>query len=238
MATKYEVVVKQLEKEIVDGIFGLNSKLPTEEELMKRFDVSRNTIRKAIEILVNEGYVYQVQGSGVFLRDFSKPGCLTMRNMSGLTKSFPNDKLDTKLIELSLIDADEEIAKKMKCSIGTKVYSVKRIRYVNGEAFEIEEAYYNKDIVPYLNEEICTNSIYKYIEEDLKLKIGFADRVISCDKLTDEEAEILNLQKNDPVLVLESTNFLNSGAVFNISKEKYNYKKSKLLSLESVNRIQ
>lgn len=234
MATKYEVVVEQLEKEIVDGIFDSNRKLPTEEELMKRFDVSRNTIRKAIEILVSKGYIYQVQGSGIFLREFSKPGCITMKDMSGLTKSLENEKLESKLIELTLIDADEELANKMKCNIGTKIYFVKRVRYVNDEAFVIEESFYNKDIIPYLNEEICNNSIYKYIEEDLKLKIGFADKIISCRKLDEEEAGLLNLQKDDPVLMLENTVFLSSGVIFDISKDKYNYTKTKLLSLATL----
>jgi GntR family transcriptional regulator of bglA len=58
MGVKYRMVVEQMEKEILDGKYTLNTKLPTEEELMKKFDVSRNTIRKAINILVEQGYIY------------------------------------------------------------------------------------------------------------------------------------------------------------------------------------
>ncbi|WP_242852063.1 winged helix-turn-helix domain-containing protein [Clostridium butyricum] len=67
MTTKYEIVINKLMNNIKDGVYDKDKKLPTEDELMNIFSVSRNTIRKAIEILVNHGYVYQVQGSGIFL---------------------------------------------------------------------------------------------------------------------------------------------------------------------------
>jgi len=232
--SKYEVVFKQLEKEILDGNFNENKKLPTEEELIKRFNVSKNTIRKAIEILVSRGYLYRVQGSGIFLREYSREGCTTINDMVGLTNTFPKDKLTSELINLSIIDADEELSSKMKCCINTKLYYVKRIRYKNEEPIAIEESYYNKDIIPYLDEKICTSSIYKYITEDLKLNIGFADKIISCEKIDKTEAEFLDLKEGDPAMILENTVFLNSGIVFDISKEKYNYTKCKILSLTMI----
>ena len=235
MQTKYEIVVNILEKEIVEGKYNVSKKLPTEEDLMKKLNVSKNTIRKAIDVLVGKGYIYRVQGSGVFLREFSKLGCVDMKEMNGLTKTYPSDKLESKVLKFSLIEADEELAGKMKCEINTKVYYVKRVRYLNGEPMEIEESYYNKDIIPYLNEEICTNSIYGYIIDDLKLKIGFADRVISSEKLNEEEAKLLNLNKDDPTLVLNNTVFLSSGIVFDVSLEKYDYTKMKIISLTSSN---
>lgn len=235
MQTKYETVVNLLEKEMLEGKYDVTRKLPTEEELMKRLEVSKNTIRKAIDVLVSKGYIYRVQGSGVFLREFSKLGCVDMKEMNGLTKTYPSDKLESKVLKFSLIEADEKLASKMKCEVNTKVYYVKRIRYLNEEPMDIEESYYNKDVVPYLSEEICSKSIYSYIIDDLKLKVGFADRVISCDKLNEEDAKLLNLEKDDPTLILNNTVFLTSGVVFDVSLEKYNYKKMKIISLTSSN---
>ncbi|WP_019243330.1 MULTISPECIES: GntR family transcriptional regulator [Bacillus] len=231
MKVKYKMVVDQIEKEILEGKYPSQTKLPTEEELMRRFDVSRNTIRKAIEILVENGYVYQVQGSGIFLREFTKPGCITMRNMIGLTNEFAKDELKSELLELSLLDADESLAHQMKCKVNTKIYYIKRLRYLNGVPYVIEESYFNKEIIPYLNKEICDGSIYKYITEDLKLNIGFADKVIHCEKLNESDAELLQLQQGDPTLICENTVFLNTGVIFDFSKEKYNYQTTKLLTL-------
>lgn len=231
MAVKYKLVCDELEKEILQGKYPSSSKLPTEEELMRKFDVSRNTIRKAIEILVDKGYIYQVQGSGIFLREFSKEGCIPLNGMKGLTKEFAKDVLTSELLELTVIEASEELSEKMKCKKGTEVYHIRRIRYLNSEPYAYEESYYNKEIIPYLNKEICDDSIYEYIEKALKLNIGFADKVVYCEKLKENEAKILGLNEGEPTLVVENTAFLNTGVVFDVSREKYNYTKAKLLSL-------
>ncbi len=231
---KYKVVVDVLKQEILDGVYNEQCKLPTEDELMKKFEMSRNTIRKAIEVLVGQGYIYQVQGSGIFLREFSKPGCVDLNNMNGLTRSFSKQQLSSRLIDFNLIEATEEIAIKMRCRIGTKVYHVKRVRLVDGEVYCIEESYFNKDIIPYLNQEICSASIYQYIIGDLKLKIGFADKVISCNQLNESDADLMGLTKGEPTLIVENTVFLNTGSIFDYSTGKYNYKNSKLLSLATL----
>ncbi|OEH91537.1 GntR family transcriptional regulator [Bacillus solimangrovi] len=231
MSVKYKLVVEQMEKEILEGKYAFNTKLPTEDELMKKFDVSRNTIRKAIDILVDQGYVYQVQGSGIFLREFSKPGCITMKNMVGLTREFPEDEMTSKLLEFDLIEADEQLAAQMKCKVKTKLYYVKRVRYLNDEPFVIEESYFNKDTIIFLNKEICEGSIFEYITEELKLNIGFADKVISADKLEQEDATLLGLQEGDPTLVVENTVFLNTGVIYDFSREKFHYSSAKLLTL-------
>ncbi|PEZ76173.1 MULTISPECIES: GntR family transcriptional regulator [Bacillaceae] len=231
MGVKYRMVVEQMEKEILDGKYTLNTKLPTEEELMKKFDVSRNTIRKAINILVEQGYIYQVQGSGIFLREFSRPGCISMKDMNGLTKEFAKDEMTSKVLKLELIEADEKLAEQMKCNVKTKIYNLKRVRYLNGAPIVIEESFFNKDIIPILNKEIANGSIYEYIVEDLKLNIGFADKIISCEKLNDDDAKLLDLQPGDPTLIVENTVFLKAGVVFDFSIEKYNYTSAKLLTL-------
>ena len=59
VAVKYKEIADRLELEISDGIFDKTKKLPTEEELIKKFEVSRNTIRKAINQLVNRGLFFR-----------------------------------------------------------------------------------------------------------------------------------------------------------------------------------
>ncbi|MGG0740891.1 GntR family transcriptional regulator [Niallia taxi] len=231
MTVKYQMVASDLEHDILQGKFQANEKLPTEEELMRKFQVSRNTIRRALNILADQGYVYQVQGSGLFLREFSRPGCITIRKMQGLTKELAGHDMSSQIIDLSLIKANEELAKKMRCAPGDSLYFIKRLRFVNGEPLVLEEAYYNKKAVPYLNAEIAQTSIYRYITNDLKLKVGFADKLIYCDKLSKEDGDHLKLIEGDPALIIENTVFLNTGVVFNVSLEKYHYSSAKLLAL-------
>ncbi|CUM83640.1 MULTISPECIES: GntR family transcriptional regulator [Turicibacter] len=231
MSTKYKQIVSELEADLLSGKYNEVKKLPREEDLIEKYQVSRTTIRKAIAMLVNKGYVYQVQGSGIFIREASLQDYVSLENLKGLTRDFPDKKIESKLINLMVINADEDLAKQMKCDVGTDIYFLERLRYVNEEPFAVEYTYLNKNVIPYMSEEIAHRSIYSFIINDLKLSIGFADKIIYADKLDSESAQLLQLSENDPTLVIENTVFLTNGTVFEVSKVIHNYKNTKLLKL-------
>ena len=231
MSTKYKQIVSELEADLLSGKYNEVKKLPREEDLIEKYQVSRTTIRKAIAMLVNKGYVYQVQGSGIFIREASLQDYVSLENLKGLTRDFHDKKIESKLINLMVINADEDLAKQMKCDVGTDIYFLERLRYVNEEPFAVEYTYLNKNVIPYMSEEIAHRSIYSFIINDLKLSIGFADKIIYADKLDSESAQLLQLSENDPTLVIENTVFLTNGTVFEVSKVIHNYKNTKLLKL-------
>ncbi|MED4683387.1 GntR family transcriptional regulator [Bacillus mycoides] len=230
MSAKYKQIADVLEQNIRDGLFNETKKLPTEEALMTRFEVSRNTIRKVISQLVNRGYIFQVQGSGMFLRETSVTDYINLGSLRGLTKNLVSQNIETKVLEIEVIEANEEIVERMQCEIGTRLYFLKRLRIVDGKPFSIEVSYFKKDIIPYLNEEIALSSVYSYFIEDLQLNIGFADKVISCEKINKENAKLLELNEGDPALLIENTVYLVNGTIFELSQSMFHYEKTKLLN--------
>ncbi|WP_338786901.1 GntR family transcriptional regulator [Metabacillus sp. FJAT-53654] len=230
MAVKYKEIADCLERDIRDGKFDTAKKLPTEEELINNFKVSRNTIRKAINQLVNLGLIYQVQGSGMFLREKSITDYINLGSLRGLTKDLTSKIIETKILELHVVTAEEEIAKQLRCEVGANLYYIKRLRIVDKEPFSIEISYFKKDIVPYLNEDIASSSIYRYLIEDLKLNIGFADKVINCEKIGEANAELLLIKPLDPALIIENTVCLTNGTIFELSKSVFHYEKAKILN--------
>ncbi|MGL5295824.1 MAG: GntR family transcriptional regulator [Culicoidibacterales bacterium] len=231
MASAYKKIAESIICDLKAGKYHETKKLPKEEELIQQYGVSRTTIRKSINILVNKGFVYQVQGSGIFVREAALQDYVSLENVKGLTRDFPTKQVEAKLLSLEVIDADEELAEAMQCEVGTKIYYLQRLRSVSGEKFALEYSYFNKDIIPYLSEEIIKSSIYSYIIDDLKLTIGFADKIITATKLSPNEAELLELELGDPALTLSSTVFLSNGTIFEVSKSVHHYKNAKLLKL-------
>ncbi|MEJ9206394.1 GntR family transcriptional regulator [Paenibacillus larvae] len=230
MNVKYKKIADSLEKDIREGKFNETKKLPTEEELMSIFRVSRNTIRKVVGQLVNRGYIFQVQGSGMFLRETPITDYINLGSLRGLTKNLVSQNIETKVLELHVIEANEALAERMQCQLRTKLYFVKRLRIVDGKSFSIEISFFKKDVVPYLNEEIALNSIYSYLIEDLQLNIGFADKVISCEKIDKESAQLLEVNEHDPALLIENTVYLVTGTIFELSQSMFHYQKTKLLN--------
>ncbi|WP_083988236.1 GntR family transcriptional regulator [Companilactobacillus ginsenosidimutans] len=72
METKYEMVKQDLKEKILSGFYTFNDKLPTESSMMKTYQVSRYTIRRAISDLEAEHYIFTIQGGGMFVDDWQK----------------------------------------------------------------------------------------------------------------------------------------------------------------------
>lgn len=228
---KYQELADIIKIDIDNGVYHESGKLPTEDNLIKEYSITRYCVRNAIEILVSMGYIYPVQGSGMFVRESKREGCLSVNSTKGISAEYPDKNIETKVIRLNVIEADEEIAKRMKCKVGTQIYDIVRLRIVDGEYFAVEYNYYNKEIVHYINKEIAEGSLYSYIRNDLGINIGFADKIILADELDKESSELLHLKEGAPALVVMDDAYLSNGQIFDVSKVIYNYKLAKLFNL-------
>ncbi|MCH9275884.1 GntR family transcriptional regulator [Bifidobacterium amazonense] len=227
---KYRELAKILKVEIDKGKYHDTGKLPTEPELMEHFGVTRYCVRNAIALLVDLGDVYPVQGSGMFVRENKREGCLNINNTRGMTSEFPGHAVSSKVIKLEQREAGKD-STRLKCASGAKIYSVSRLRLLDGEPFAIEYALYLKEFVPYLNEEIANGSIYSYIREDLGLIPGFADKLMYARKLDHGQADLLGLSAGDPALVVEDDAYLSNGRLFNAGTVYYHYEKATFFNL-------
>ncbi|MBT2649162.1 GntR family transcriptional regulator [Bacillus sp. ISL-34] len=223
---KYQQIAIEIEKYIEDHALQQGDKLPSLETLMTQFEVSKSTITKSLDLLEKKGIVFQVRGSGIFVRRHKRKGYISLLSNQGFKKSLEDFQITSEVIELDVRKPTKEAALNLNMELEDDVYYVKRVRYIHGQTLCLEESYFNKSIITYLNNEIISESIFNYITEGLGLKIGFADTFLKVDKLTDEEAKYLRLKKEDPKLYVESVFHLNNGQPFDFSKVTYNYEQS------------
>lgn len=228
---KYEMIVEDLQKRIINEEFKTTNKLPTEEKLIEEYQVSRNTIRSAIKILVNLGIIYPVQGSGMLVRAPKRKGTVYLNSTLGVTMDNPGNNIENKLLKIEIIKADLQLANQMNCKISTPVYYLKRLRIVDGIPYALERTYYNKEIVPYLGKEIAEKSIFNYLKEDLKISFGFADKYLTAIKLSKNDSQLLGLNENDPAIMVNDNIHLSNGQLFNTSNIIYNYQTTNFYSV-------
>lgn len=79
---KYQIVHDELLSRLQVGHYSIGARLPTEELLSKTFDVSRVTIRKALDMLVRAGYLTARQGSGYVVATLSPPSSTCMASFT------------------------------------------------------------------------------------------------------------------------------------------------------------
>lgn len=130
------------------------------------------------------------------------------------------------MLDLKVIKPTPEVIANLNVEADEDIYYVKRLRSIEGRKFSIEESYYRKKIVPYLNQEIVEDSIFSYLIHDLKINPGFTDHFLRVSTLNKESADLLNLNPGDPTVLLESIFFLKNGEPFDYSKVIYHHEET------------
>ena len=124
-----DVVRSELKRAIIEGEFPPTSKLPNEETLCTRYNVSRITLREAVRGLIEDGYVIRRQGAGTFVT--SGPA---LRNSLDTNFSYTEYLESTgiraskKVLETRRVAADDEVAGELELEPGTDVVVVRRVR--------------------------------------------------------------------------------------------------------------
>ena len=226
---KYELVADKIKAYITKNKLHHGDKLPTITELMKEYQVGKSTILQAITLLTQQGIVYKVQGSGVFVRPTGRAGYMSLTDNAGFAHVLKDPT--TEVIEFA-----ERRPPKPLCDYlhsDEVCYFIKRLRKQEGKPFVLEESYYPKSIIPFMSKEIAEGSIFDYIKDGLKKEIRFSDKYMRVRKLRADEAKYLELEEGDPCLEVYDTFYLANGTPFNSSKLVYNYQNSKFYDQSS-----
>lgn len=223
---KYELIAERIEALIENGQYEAGDKLPSVEILRAEFNVSKSTIINALKNLEKEGLIYQARGSGIYVRNPKRDGFLNLFTADGFSDDLKGHEVTSKVLKVTEMKPEEYIKNQLKLKDNESVYYVERIRYVDRKVFCIETSYFSKNVVLYMNEEIANGSIFDYIENNLKVKVGFTDIYFKIEKLSQENAQHLELKEGDPSLEYEQIFYTSTGIPFDYSKIIFHYENS------------
>lgn len=226
---KYIDIADDIRSKIFEKKYTYGQKLPYEYVLCVAYHCNKETMKKALDILVKEGLIVRRRGAGTFVKDYDASAeHITKARQSGqgLTKQLEGKaKLRSEIIEFEVVPSDEHISKKLQIEEGSFVYHIIRRRIVNDEPYCIEIMYMPISIIPNLKLEHLKNSIYKYIETELKLKIQSSHKTIRGHLSTQLEQQYLGLKEYEPYFEVEQTAYLSSGVIFEYSFSRFHYNK-------------
>lgn len=226
---KYQQIANEIEQYIHEQNLKQGDKLPVLEQMMSQYAVSKSTITKALELLERKGIIFQLRGSGIFVRRHNRPGYMSLFSTQGFKSNLGDRILTSDVLDVSVMKPDALVAENLGIDVTDDVYRVERVRYVDGEVLCHEESYYVKAIVPYLNREIVADSIFDYVQSALGVTIGFSDMYLQVGRLTESEAVHLGLHEHDPTLRIETIFHLSNGKPFDYSRITYHYEHSQFV---------
>jgi GntR family transcriptional regulator len=190
---------KALDGDLVDE----DGKLPTEMELAEQFDVSRITIRTALKTLMNEGLLSRKRGRGTFLKTNSVENWVGRLMGFSETIKAAGFTPGAKVIHSGLIQI---LPKNIKEALMTEeAWELKRLRFADGEPIAIEHSFFPKKIGFEIEKHGDLDHLltYRFIEQNLKIKLHKAKQLISAVNAEEEEMEVLNIQNGEALLYIE-----------------------------------
>lgn len=199
-------------KELIEkGELRPGDALPPEREYAEKYQISRMTVRQAFTQLVNQGYLYRLQGKGTYVaeRKIEQP----LQGLTGFTEDMKARGLEpgNELIGFDVIPASGKIAAQLSIEESIPVYEIKRIRLADGVPMAIETNYMSASLIKGLTEQIVNQSLYTYIEEHLNLQIDRAVQIIESSIAGPNEAKLLNISKGAPVMLIHRNTYLKDG---------------------------
>ncbi|WP_110001037.1 MULTISPECIES: trehalose operon repressor [Paenibacillus] len=222
MNNKFIRIYEDIAARIRTGEIEAGTLLPSELDLSESYQTSRETIRKALKMLSEEGYIQKIQGKGSIVLDIRKidfpiSGLVSFKELA--KKMGHRAKTYVKVFEE--IKVDQALFKKINFGLNEKVWEIRRVRQVDGEHVILDKDHISQRLIPGLSKEICNDSIFEYIEEELGLTISFAKKEILVEEPTAEDRELLDLEGFHNVVVVRSQVYLEDASQFQFTEARH-----------------
>lgn len=198
----FQLMEKLIEK--IKNEYKTDEKLPSERKLCEMYDVSRITVRQALQELAQEGYIYKQHGKGTFVAP--KPFTQSLVKMYSFTEEMKKiGKVpSTKVISFEGMAVDERMADKLQIAHYDKVFQIVRLRLADGEPLMYETSYIPKKYFPNLTkEDIVTRPMYDVFREDYRTVVTKAIERFTATTIRKEEAKHLQIETDEVAMLIK-----------------------------------
>lgn len=213
----YKTIAEHLRQRVNRSDYAINTPLPAEKKLAQEYKVSRMTIRKAIDILVDLGLVVRRHGSGTFI--VAKDIHHECEQLSGLVEILKRQgkNVVSNVLTFEVMPAPPSIASQLRLQINERIYYSRRVRFVDNKLLMLEDSYMPVKLFPKLSLAHLEGSKFDYIEKECGILIG-GNYESLAPVLADKQLALqMNVPPQTPLLRITSLCYSNSGEYLNYS---------------------
>jgi|MDSZ01.3.fsa_nt_gb DNA-binding GntR family transcriptional regulator len=205
----YFQVSSRLEAAIHDGVIPAGARLENEIAIAARLGLSRPTIRRAIQELVDKGLLVRRRGIGtqVVQGQVTRPVELT-----SLYEDLRNSHHEpgTRVLAHEIVPATDPVAEGLGVAVGTDVVFIRRQRSTDGVPVAVLENYLPIEFSDITTEQLQDRGLYQILRAR-GVTIQIAKQKIGARRAQGDEAELLDVERGGPLLTMERIAFDNSG---------------------------
>lgn len=229
---RYLKLYKELQARIMDGSYPIGSQMPTEYLLQEQYKVSRDTLRKALAKLEQEGFISRRAGKGTFVQ--SNRADYPLSKLEGFSEQMRRRGLTptSKVLSLVLLNKQQSepcVWSQLQLEPEDVVYQLTRVRFANGNPMAYEISYVPEKLFPnfhlYLTQAASLMEVYTKVYH---MKVFSGDLKLEAVLPTEEIQQHLGISSNAPLLKLTCTYFLDDGTPIDFvysyhNGEKYDF---------------
>lgn len=220
---KYDAIYQDLKEKIEAEIYATGSLLPSESALQDMYQASRDTVRKALRLLKDDGFIQSQKGKGstVINRQeyvFPISGVVSYAELAAQfhlqTRTVVLTNHFATLPAKSFKDVDPTVEVK-------QMRLLKRVRYLENEPDIIDIDYLDPKVVPPIPESVAKDSLYAYLEGSVGLTIAYATKEITVETATEEDQRYLKIPPSAVVVVVRSCSSLTDTTKFQYTESRH-----------------
>jgi len=204
----YSQIRERLRACILDGTYLSNGKLPSENEMVKTFEVSRITVRQALNDLQKEGLIFKIHGKGTFV---ARPKVVQkLVRVEGFGEAMLGAGRETFSLVLGtrLIRAGASISARLQLAEGTQVMEIRRQRFLDRNPISLDVTYVPAAIgTRLIKEDLAHRDVFEILDNDYGFALECAELKIDAIKADASLAQILAIEEGAAVMRIERLTF-------------------------------
>lgn len=208
----YAQVEASLAARIAGGEWQPGDRLPSEDELVRDFSVSRTTLRSAIQALVQRGLVEIRRGLGTFVAHPKVVQELTsltgfVEDMEALGRS-----ASARLLDWEEVHASEVVARQLALPLGARVIRIRRVRLSDGRPLSYDDTYLPRDLgARVVTDDLAVMPIFTLLETKYDTPLAEARYELEASIADSEVARALGVGTGSPIFLIERTSYAVDG---------------------------
>ncbi|MDG3086102.1 GntR family transcriptional regulator [Vibrio hannami] len=219
----YRQIADAIREKIGTGEYKVGEALPTEAQLREEFSVSRVTVRQALKLLIENGELESVQGSGTYVKASKVNYDIYQQTSFNEKWAHLNVVTRSEVLAFEITLPSLTMAEHLNVTEDERIFYIKRVRFIDENPITVEETWMPLALFPDLTYEVMRNSKYDYIENQKGMVIDRSEQEIVPVLPPNKVSDLLGIDPSQPIIEKRTRSYLMDGTVFEYSR---NYFKS------------
>lgn len=200
---------------------GSGALLPPRQTLAKTLGISLATVRQGLQLLERDGLIRQKPGSTTYQTE--PRVTLDVRVLVSLTRAILAAGMTpgARVVLAKEVPASEELADRVEAPVGTPLYRIERVRYVDNRVIAYERSFFPVAIAPNLTSFDMEHSIYEVLEREYGVKLFRAEQQFGAAVADRAIAPLLECGVGDPLMVVRRVTFELGGRVVEYAVDRF-----------------